>query len=101
MSTAAEALARDIRQARARLPSNAAAQLTQNVRALVAQNLVGPVPQAAAIALFSVIAANIIADLLVELDLAMPHDGAPGDRTRAAEEVFTELLRAAVAARKP
>ena len=96
----AETLMRDIRQAGARLPREAAARLTHNVRAVVAQAMVGSVPHAAALALFLVILTNILADLLSELDRADgTSDDAASARVRALEQVFGELLRNCVSAR--
>jgi len=96
----AETLKRDIRQAGARLPREAAARLTQSVRNVVAQAMVGVVPHAAAIALFLVVLTNIIADLLVELERAgATADDGSSARVRAVEQVFSELLRNCVSAR--
>lgn len=95
----AETLMRDIRQAGARLPREAAARLTHNVRALVAQAMVGAVPHAASIALFLVILTNILADLLVELERAGGPDDASSARVRAIEQTFSELLRNCVSQR--
>ncbi|MBI1214101.1 MAG: hypothetical protein GC190_21775 [Alphaproteobacteria bacterium] len=100
MHDIAETLARDIRQAGARLPRDAAARLAHNVRAVVSQATVGPVPHAAAIALYLVILTNIVADLLSELERAGgTSDDASSARVRALEQVFSELLRNCVSAR--
>lgn len=96
----AQTLARDIRQAGARLPREAAARLAHNVRAVVGQATVGPVPHAAAIALFLVVLTNIVADLLSEIERAGGSGGeATSARVRALEQVFSELLRNCVSAR--
>jgi hypothetical protein len=96
----AETLARDIRNAGARIPREAAARLTQNVRTIVAQAMVGPVPHAAALSLFLVVLTNILADLLSEIERAgAGSDDAASARVRAIERVFSELLRNCVSAR--